>query len=199
MKKGNPYEKVLIKGAVYVIIPSKDMNVSALEEYGLRCAVRLASLAEDQTLSAPEIAELEGLSVEYVSKFMLHLKKAGLVRTVRGIHGGFALAKAPESISLKEVFDALSGKRKVSDEFCKSFAGKNESCVRHDGCSIRPFWKILSLYIDEFTKEMTLKDLLKTEHETLAKTEVIAQRNVVQIRQQLDEAFHAKNSEREPM
>ena len=165
---------------------AKDMNVSALEEYGLRCAVRLATLVDDQTFSAPEIAELEGLSVEYVSKFMLHLKRAGLVRTVRGINGGFALAKPPESISLKEVFEALGGKRKVTDEFCKSFAGKSENCVRQDACAIRPFWKILSLSIDEFTKEMSLKDLLQTEHETLAKTEVIARRNVEQIRLQLD-------------
>ena len=156
------------------------MNVSALEEYGLRCAVRLASLGKDETLSAPEVAEREGLSVEYVSKFMLHLKRAGLVRTVRGINGGFALAKKPGEISLKEVFEAFRGKRQSSEngseEFCKSFSGKSHTCVRHDGCSIRPFWKILSLYIDAFTKEMTLEDLLKTEDETLAKTGSIARR-----------------------
>jgi Rrf2 family iron-sulfur cluster assembly transcriptional regulator len=167
-----------------------DMNVSALEEYGLRCAVRLASAYqpvsvdhadEKQTLSAPEIAELEGLSVEYVSKFMLHLKKAGLVNTVRGINGGFALTKSPSEISLKDVFDALGGKRRVPDgssaEFCKSFAGKSETCVRHDACTIRPFWNVLSLYIEEFTKELTLQDLLQTEGETFAKTEAIARKN----------------------
>jgi len=54
------------------------MNVTALEEYGLRCAVQLASLPEGTTLSAPEIAEREGLSIEYVSKFMLLL-----IRSVR--------------------------------------------------------------------------------------------------------------------
>jgi Rrf2 family protein len=163
------------------------MNVSALEEYGLRCAVRLASLgvpgsSNAETLSAPEIAELEGLSVEYVSKFMLHLKRAGLVRTVRGMKGGFALAKPAREISLKEVFEALGGKRRVSEEFCKSFAGKSETCVRADGCTIRPFWNVLSSYVEEFTKEMTLDDFLKTEIETLAKTEEIARRNVEQMR-----------------
>lgn len=166
--------------------PSKEslvfMNVSALEEYGLRCAARLASLKDSETLSAPEIAEKEGLSVEYVSKFMLHLKKANLVRTVRGIHGGFALSRPASEISLKEVFDALSGKKRVGEEFCKSFAGKSASCVRLDGCSIRPFWQILSLYVEEFTKEMTLEDLVKTETATLSKTEAIAKRNVEQLR-----------------
>jgi len=136
------------------------MNVSALEEYGLRCALRLASLSPTETLSAPEIAEYEGLSVEYVSKFMLHLKRADLVRTVRGIKGGFALSRAPSSISLKEVFDALSSKRKFSEEFCQSFAGKSGECVRMNGCAIRPFWQTLAFYIDEFTSELTLQDLV---------------------------------------
>lgn len=167
------------------------MNVSALEEYGLRCAVSLASLKPDETLSAPEIAEKEGLSVEYVSKFMLHLKKAGLVTTVRGVNGGFALAKPASEISLKEVFEALAGKRRVSDEeFCNAFAGKTESCVHQSGCSIRPFWKILSLYIEAFTSEMTLRDMLATESETLAKTEVIALRNIQAMKKQLPLGNH---------
>jgi Rrf2 family protein len=171
------------------MLPSKDMNVSALEEYGLRCAVRLAALGPDQTLSAPEIAEQEGLSVEYVSKFMLHLKRAELVRTVRGIHGGFALVRSPSEISLKDVLDALGGGKTTagSEEFCKSFTGKSETCVRQDACSIRPFWKIMSSYIDEFTKEMTLQDLLNTETETLVKTEQIARKNVEKLRARLND------------
>lgn len=171
------------------------MNVSALEEYGLRCAVRLASAyaplddlstEKKQTLSAPEIAELEGLSVEYVSKFMLHLKKAGLVNTVRGINGGFALTRAPSEISLKDVFDALGGKRRVPDsasgDFCKSYAGKSDTCVRNDSCTIRPFWNVMSLYIEAFTRELSLQDLLRSESETRIKTEAIARRNAEQLK-----------------
>lgn len=156
------------------------MNVSALEEYGLRCAVSLASLKPEETLSAPEIAEKEGLSVEYVSKFMLYLKKAELVKTVRGVNGGFALAKPAHQISLKEVFEALGGKRRVihngvsgEESFCNAYAGKSDSCVHNQGCSIRPFWKVMSMYIDAFTSEMTLQDMLSSEAETLAKMKMI--------------------------
>ncbi|MBC7396316.1 MAG: Rrf2 family transcriptional regulator [Bdellovibrionales bacterium] len=157
------------------------MNVSALEEYGLRCAVQLAALEPEHTLSAPEIAEREGLSVEYVSKFMLLLKRADLVRTVRGINGGFALAKTPSEISLNDVFEAL-GAKKNSDDFCSSFVGKSEACVRGGGCSIRPFWKILSLYVEEFTREMTLQDLLQSEEHALARTIDLAQKNIEQLK-----------------
>ncbi len=149
------------------------MNVSPLEEYGLRCAVRLASLPEGRSLSAPEIAELEGLSVEYVSKFMLLLRRGGLIRTVRGIKGGFLLAKAPSEISLKEVFDALKQQRKAKGDFCNSFSGKSETCVRSQGCSIRPFWQMISVYVEQFTRRLTLSDLLLSEEEILRKSKFI--------------------------
>lgn len=162
------------------------MNVSALEEYGLRCAVRLAqafqSSNQQQSLSAPEIAELEGLSVEYVSKFMLHLKRAGLVQASRGVNGGFSLVRAPSEISLKEVFDALGGKRKPQEEFCNSFSGKSESCVRIEGCSIRPFWQIMAGYIEALTQELTLQDLMSSEAQTAQRTQEIAKQKMDQLR-----------------
>jgi Rrf2 family protein len=165
------------------------MNVSALEEYGLRCAVQLASLPEGHTLSAPEIAEREGLSIEYVSKFMLLLKRADLVRTVRGMKGGFALTRSPETVSLKEVFDALSSKKRESAGFCKAFSGKSETCVRSSGCAIRPFWELLSTYVEEFTTRMTLNDLIQSEATTLQKTKGIAAANVESLRKMNVPAF----------
>ncbi len=167
------------------------MNVTALEEYGLRCAVRLATLSPDETLSASQVAELEGLSVEYVSKFMLYLRRAEIVRTVRGAHGGFALAKPATEISLKEVFEALGGKRRMGDEFCQSYAGKEHSCVRTDGCTIRPFWKILASYVDQFTSELKLSDLIANEAMTLEKTETIAKNNAKNLRTFKAEAIAA--------
>ena len=158
------------------------MNVSALEEYGLRCAVQLASLEEGRTLSAPEIAEREGLSIEYVSKFMLLLKRAELVRTVRGIKGGFALSRPAGEVTLKEVLDALNGRKRGTGEFCKSFTGKSESCVRAGACSIRPFWDLLSNYVEEFTSRMTLADLIRPESEIQDKTRMIAKDHVGQLR-----------------
>jgi Rrf2 family protein len=160
------------------------MNVSALEEYGLRCAVQLASLPEGKTLSAPEIAEREGLSIEYVSKFMLLLKRAELVRTVRGIKGGFALSKPAAGISLKEVLDALNGRKNPGQDFCQAFTGKSEACVRSGSCSIRPFWDLLARYVEEFTTRMTLADLVRPQEELLMKTRAIANENVETLRKE---------------
>ncbi len=152
------------------------MNVSALEEYGLRCAVRLATVSGQKTLSASEVAEAEGLSVEYVSKFMLYLRRAGLVKTVRGAKGGFSLARPAEEISLKDVFDALSNKRKFSEEFCDSYSGKSAICVHADHCTIKPFWSMLQVYIEQFTTHMTLADLVQPATHTVKRTQEIARK-----------------------
>ncbi len=149
------------------------MNVSALEEYGLRCAARLAQLKDGETLSASEIAESEGLSVEYVSKFMLHLKRAGLVKTLRGIHGGFSLAKPPSEISIKAVLDGLKGPRE-SASFCDGFSGRQSVCARRPGCSIRPFWGVLEKMFDGFTSRLSLEDLISSESETYLRAQQVA-------------------------
>jgi Rrf2 family protein len=139
------------------------MNVSPLEEYGLRCAVQLAAVGGGQALSAPEIAEREGLSVEYVSKFMLLLKRGGLVQTIRGIKGGFLLTRAPSEISVKDVFRALRQQPGEKADFCSSYSGKSDACVRSKACAIRPFWQMLTRHMDDFTERTTLQHFLETE------------------------------------
>jgi Rrf2 family protein len=153
------------------------MNVSPLEEYGLRCAVQLAALNEGQALSAPEIAEREGLSVEYVSKFMLLLKRGGLVQTIRGIKGGFMLTRHPSQVRVKDVFSALRQQPREKPDFCSSYSGKSDACVRSKACTIRPFWQMLERHTDELTERTTLQDFLNTEEQTRAKVEGIAKTN----------------------
>ena len=67
------------------------MKISALEEYGLRCLVHLARRDQDAPVSAREVAAAEGLTVEYVTQLLVRLRRAGLVRSVRGSRGGFLL------------------------------------------------------------------------------------------------------------
>ncbi len=148
------------------------MHISALEEYGLRCALQLARAASSQApLSASEVADKERISVEYVSKFMHLFKKAGLVKAVRGVRGGFLLQQAPETVTLKDVFDALKPRRETIDTsggFCDQFSGKADQCVHLEQCSVRPFWEMLSGYFEEVIQGVTLADLLRKEADARA-------------------------------
>lgn len=152
------------------------MNISSLEEYALRCALQLARLPEGEYLSASRIAEREGLSAEYAGKIMFLFRQAKLVKSVRGISGGFRLRKTPHEISLREVFDALPISKRIDDDFCKQYGGQNGSCVHLGGCSVRPFWLALSAFFQDFTGSVTLADLLMTEAEVQRKLQHLSGR-----------------------
>src|SRR4051812_36244089 len=84
-----------------------DMKITAQEEYGLRCLLRLAQGGERQSLTLPEIAAAEGLSVPYVAKLLGVLRQAGLIESVRGRAGGYRLARTPAEIGLGSVLRVL--------------------------------------------------------------------------------------------
>src|SRR5271154_6866794 len=75
------------------------MKITAQEEYGLRCLLRLSEKG-GQSLPLPDLAAAEGLSVPYIAKLMAVLKQAGLVDSERGRTGGYRLAKPPAEIGL---------------------------------------------------------------------------------------------------
>lgn len=140
------------------------MYISPLEEYGLRCALSLASYYDKESLSARTISVREGISVEYVSKVLFLLRKSKIVTATRGVNGGFKLAHSPKKLSLKKIFDALKQKKHAqTGGFCNHYSGNNNECVRIKNCSIRPVWSLLTSSIDSLFNQLTLSDLLGEE------------------------------------
>src|SRR5438105_4067322 len=127
------------KEIVFGVLP---MKISAQEEYGLRCLLRL-SQAEKQALTLPEIAAGEGLSTAYVAKLMGVLRDAGLIDSVRGRSGGYRLAKAPEEIGLGSLLLVLGEPLFDEGGYCERHAGisPNGICVHHGACSLRALWQ----------------------------------------------------------
>src|SRR5437763_984411 len=120
------------------------MKISAQEEYGLRCLLRLSQAAQ-QALTLPEIAAAEGLSIPYVAKLMAVLRDAGLIDSVRGRLGGYRLAKAPEQIGLGSLLLVLGEPLFDEPGYCERHAGVSPHglCVHHGGCSLRALWQTL--------------------------------------------------------
>lgn len=148
------------------------MHISAVEEYGLRCALQLASLEEGALLAASQIAEREGISVQYASKIMHLFRKANLVVASRGMQGGFRLAKRPSEVTLKSVFASL--KEEKSSGFCNQYKGLHQECVHLQDCSVRPVWNVLSSYFDAVLDQLTLGDLASTEDNSRKRIENFA-------------------------
>lgn len=158
------------------------MHISAVEEYGLRCALQLASLPEGEVLAASQIAEREGISVQYASKIMHLFRKSGLVLAERGKQGGFRLSKGPDQVSLRTVFAALKEEEEEKSGFCGQFKGLQAECVHLKECSVRPVWDVLSSFFDTVLDQVTLSDLSKTEHEAKKRMEVFAKTEAERIR-----------------
>jgi Rrf2 family protein len=137
------------------------MKVSAQEEYGLRCLLQLASLAQGETLTLPQVAEREGLSQANAGKLLWILNKAGLVASTRGTKGGYRLARPAKEIRLSEVIKVLD--EDVLDGHCKSYTGVLDSCVHTGNCGIRPIIVGLHDVVEQALSNITLAQLVGTE------------------------------------
>jgi Rrf2 family iron-sulfur cluster assembly transcriptional regulator len=142
------------------------MKITALEEYGLRCMLLLARCGPDETMTLPEFQASEGLSIPYAAKLLMILKKAGLVRAARGRNGGYALARQPEKIMLKEILDAL-GEPAFSSSHCGKHAGQLDICIHKADCQVRIIWQSFDEMIGRILGNITLADLVTGKLEIL--------------------------------
>lgn len=92
------------------------MNLSKKSRYGITALIDLAVYAKDQCVQLSSIAERNNISVKYLEQIFSSLRKAGLVRSVKGPQGGYLLAKSPESITIADVIYALDGSYLLEDE-----------------------------------------------------------------------------------
>ena len=135
------------------------MKISAQEEYGLRCLAQLART--DGARSLREVAESEGISTAYAGKLLWILGHAGLVKSVRGPKGGYALAMPPSEIFLSDVIKVLD--EDSIDHFCQHFSGDQEVCVHTDDCTIMPVVQGLHTLVRDVLSRISLAQLVSGE------------------------------------
>jgi Rrf2 family protein len=140
------------------------MKITAQEEYGLRCLLRLARAGEN-SLTLPEIADAERLSVPHVAKVMAVLRQAGLLESVRGRLGGYRLTKVPEEIRLGALLLILGEPLFDEANYCHKHAGiaPDGICVNHDACTLKSLWHTLEHWMRGTLDRITVADLLQHE------------------------------------
>ncbi|MFN4260389.1 MAG: RrF2 family transcriptional regulator [Gemmataceae bacterium] len=142
------------------------MKISAQEEYGLRCLLQLARIEKGQSLTIPEVATLEGLSIPYVAKLLAVLRQAGLIESVRGRTGGYRLACEPEAVNLGSILLILGEPLFDDPGYCERHKGTEVDglCVHKGSCSLRALWHTLEAWMRDALNRITLADLLHSEH-----------------------------------
>jgi FeS assembly SUF system regulator len=131
------------------------IRLSKLADYG---TVLLSYMARqpEQTRSAAELAAEIGIGIPTASKILKLLARQQLVQSVRGIHGGYLLAREPESISIAEVIEALDGPINVTE--CGAGAGV---CARESECSVKGNWRRLGSVIQQTLSDVSVADFAR--------------------------------------
>lgn len=137
------------------------MRITTWAEYGIICALHLAKRVADGPVTGREIAATERLPADYVEQILLRLRRANIIRSTRGAHGGYTLARPAADVSVRDVIAA--SELSTFDLHCVSHPVGAERCADSGNCSIRPVWVLLQQRIDEVLESVNLADLLEDE------------------------------------
>ena len=130
------------------------MKISTKGRYALSIMLNIARNYESDTFtSLSEIAEKENISLKYLEKIMINLKKADLVISLKGKEGGYKLKKSPSEYSIGEIIRAAEGDLDIVS--CVS-----NKCPKKNSCGTYPLWKGLSDEINEYLNSKNLGEYL---------------------------------------
>lgn len=135
------------------------MKLSTKGRYGVKAMVDLAINYGDQPVSIKSISERQSISEYYLEQLFSSLRKAKLIKSVRGSQGGYILNRAPEEITIYDIINVLEGPIEIST--CL----EDEECTNIDCCATRLLWKKIKNSIDSVTTSINLKDIVSDYNE----------------------------------
>jgi len=136
-------------------------------EYGVRLLVELGCQESNQPVSLKAIADAENLPLAYLERIVALLKRAELVESTRGAHGGYQLSRAPETITMDEVVLALEGSVAPMECFVddREDADGRVLCSHHDdagrGCATKLLWTRVQAGVLKTLGQTTLAELVE--------------------------------------
>jgi Rrf2 family protein len=134
------------------------MKLTARSEYALLALVYLARQKKDEYITIESIAKAQGIPAKFLEQLMLAMKRAHFLQSIKGQHGGYTLAKAPNEISLAEVirlFDgALAPTESVSLNFYESTPIEKEK-------KLTRVFKDIRDYVSQKLEKTTIADVMK--------------------------------------
>ncbi len=110
-----------------------------------------------------EISENQHIPLNYLAKIMRRLVNKGIVRSMVGPDGGYALRKSPREINLREVYEAIEGELRTID--CMD---KDTICVLYENCPQLPVWDRLQISMIRILEDTTLEDMLNQKRGDIA-------------------------------
>ena len=131
------------------------LRISKLTDYGVVLATHLAAL--DGARSVRVLAEETGVPQPTTAKVLKRLGQAGLVTSTRGAHGGYALARPADAISIGEVITALEGPIAVTE--CTD--DTTDACAHEPSCGVRGNWQKINEAVQTALAGISLADMTR--------------------------------------
>ncbi len=134
------------------------MRVSMKGDYGVRALVELAHHYGEGPVQSAAIASRQSIPEPYLDQLLTSLRRAGLIRSVRGPQGGHALIRDPGDIRLSEAIVALEGS--LAPIGCLDDPA---GCPKTASCSLRPVWCEVQAATLQILEGITIGDLAERE------------------------------------
>ena len=134
------------------------MKISTKSRYGLRAVFDIAYHSADLSARVKEISARQAISPRYIEQIFQKLKKAGIVKSIRGPSGGYYLAKKPEDITVGDVVRAAEGTIRLVECVGPEKNG-GKICDRVQKCVARDIWREAAGRLMAYLDSVTLQDL----------------------------------------
>ncbi len=131
------------------------MQFTRAEEYGVHGILYLAEQERNRVTPLSEIAEVQNIPEKFLAKIFQSLTKAGIVRSHRGVRGGFTLAKDPAELTLKEILEAIQGPYHLM----KCITDRS-TCPKEGFCALRELMILAENKLVSVFETYTLADLV---------------------------------------
>ena len=131
------------------------LRLTRAADYAVRGMMHLGSIREGGVALSDEIAEAQHIPPSFMAKILRQLVKSGLLRSARGVNGGFGLARTAAEINLLDIVEAVEGPIHLTD--C---APDPEHCALSHDCPASSVWLEVQLRMTGLLRETTLEALL---------------------------------------
>jgi Rrf2 family iron-sulfur cluster assembly transcriptional regulator len=133
------------------------MRITTKGRYALRAVLALAQSSTDgNPVSIKSISEQEDISAEFLEQIFFKLRKADIIRSVRGPGGGFFFKRPLDQITLLDIIEASGEGMGISPCAC----GKKSVCDRKSNCAASHIWQAMDAHMRAFASGRTIAEMM---------------------------------------